>query len=105
MNDELNGGVESVTGIQFIETGNETFSEEMHYFDNIAPPGDIPNHLLLLYLNTGLFFMITGILMIVKNQSLLVFCSCLVIFGSLNIIVQARHSYFLIPCIFFISDH
>ena len=62
----------------------------MHYFDNLAPSDDIPNHLLLLYLNTGLFLMITGILMIVKDQNLLVFCGCLVFFGSLNIIVQAR---------------
>jgi hypothetical protein len=82
--------VESVTGIQFIETGDDTFHEEMHYFDNLAPSDDIPNHLLLLYLNTGLFLMITGILMIVKDQNLLVFCGCLVFFGSLNIIVQAR---------------
>ena len=89
LNDELNSEEESVTGIQFIETGQETFSNEMHYFDNLAPSEDIPNHLLLLYLNTGLFLMITGILMIVKDQSLVVFCGCLVFFGSLNIIVQA----------------
>ena len=89
LKDQLNSEVESVTGIQFIETGQETFSEEMHYFDNLAPSDDIPNHLLLLYLNTGLFLMITGILMIVKDQSLSVFCGCLVFFGSLNIIAQA----------------
>ena len=88
MNDELYSEVEAVTGIQFIETGYETFNQEMLYFDNIAPPDEIPNHLLLLYLNTGLFLMITGILMIVKKQNLLVFCGCLEIFGILNIIVQ-----------------
>ena len=32
--------------------------------------------------------MITGILMIVKNQNFLIFCGCLVFFGSLNIIAQ-----------------
>ena len=90
MNDEIYSEVESVTGIQFIETGYETFNQEMLYFDNIAPPDEIPNHLLLLYLNTGLFLMITGILMILKQQNLLVFCGCLEIFGILNIIVQVQ---------------
>ena len=101
LNDELNSEEESVTGIQFIETGQETFSEEMHYYDNLAPSDDIPNHLLLLYLNTGLFLMITGILMIVKDQNLLVFCGCLVSFGSLNIIVQARSIILKISHIYF----
>ena len=90
LNAEINADTEPVTGIQFIETGHETFREEMHYFDNIAPSDDIPNHLLFLYLNTGLFLMTTGILMIVKNQSILIFCGCLEFFGSFNIILQAR---------------
>ena len=94
LNDELYSEEESVTGVQFIETGYETFNQEMLYFDNIAPPDEIPNHLLLLYLNTGLFLMITGILMLVKKQSLLVFCGSLEIFGILNIIVQAGFCFF-----------
>ena len=87
---EINQQEEVVTGIQFRETGTETFHEEMHYFDNIAPSDDIPNHLLLLYLTTGLFFFVTGLLMIFRNNNLFNLCCCFVIFGSVNIGFQVK---------------
>ena len=88
---EINQEEEVVTGVQFRETGTETFHEEMHYFDNIAPSDDIPNHLLLLYLTTGLFFFVSGLLMIFRDNNLFHLCCCFVIFGSVNIGFQVKY--------------
>ena len=86
--DELNAETETVTGIQFVETATESFKYEMHFFDNITPSDDIPNHLLLLYLNCGLFLFATGLLMIFRTNKLKAVCISLSIFGSSNIIFQ-----------------
>ena len=60
--------VESVTSAQFRETGEEVFTEEPLMFDYITPSDEIPNHLLLLYLNLGTFILVIGIIVIVRAR-------------------------------------
>lgn len=88
--DEINNPIESVTGPQFRETGDETFTEETLLFDFISPSDDIPNHLVLLYLNLGIFMAIIGITFIFKQFNILILSVVMVIMGSINIMLQVQ---------------
>ena len=86
--DAIQNPVESVTGAQFRETGEEVFTEEPLMFDYIAPSDEIPNHLLLLYLNLGTFLLIIGVIFALKQFSVVILCIVMIVMGSLNVIFQ-----------------
>ena len=81
-----------VTGKQFYEHFHEEFQEPvtevMEYFDNLEHDGSTKNHILLFGLDIGLFLTITGLLMIYKHPSMVIFCVSLGTFGVLNILLQ-----------------
>ena len=86
---------EPVTGKQFYEhlfpqAATESGTDTMLYFDNLEHDGSTKNHILLFGLDIGLFLTITGLLMIYKYPSVLLFCFSLSVFGVLNILLQAR---------------
>ena len=80
--------MESVTGAQFRETGEEVFTEEPLMFDYIAPSDEIPNHLLLLYLNLGTFLLVIGVIFALKQFNVVILCIVMIVMGSLNVIFQ-----------------
>ena len=86
--DSIQNPVESVTGAQFRETGEEVFTEEPLMFDYIAPSDEIPNHLLLLYLNLGTFLLVIGVIFALKQFSVVILCIVMIVMGSLNVIFQ-----------------
>ena len=86
---------EPVTGKQFYEhlfpeAVTESGTDTMLYFNNLEHDGSTKNHILLFGLDIGLFLTITGLLMIYKQPSVLLFCISLALFGVLNILLQAR---------------
>ena len=85
--------VESVTSAQFRETGEEVFTEEPLMFDYITPSDEIPNHLLLLYLNLGTFILVIGIIFTLRKFSVVILCIVMITMGSLNIIFQGNIIY------------
>ena len=91
--DEINNPVEFVTSPQFRETGEEVWTDDILLFDGIEPSDDIPNHLLLLYLNLGVFLLILGLLLFFKQFKVVIISLVLVIMGCLNIIFQVRKSH------------
>ena len=88
--DSIQNPVESVTGAQFRETGDEVYTEEPLMFDYIAPSDEIPNHLLLLYLNLGTFLLVTGVIFALKQFNVVILCIVMIVMGSLNIIFQVN---------------
>ena len=88
--DAINNPVESVTGAQFRETGEETFTQETLLFDAISPADEIPNHLLLLYLNLGTFLFVTGLIFALYKFDVVILCIVMMVMGSLNIIFQVN---------------
>ena len=63
-------------------------TEEMLYFDALIPPDDIPNHLLLLYLNIGVFLLIVGLIFTFCQFNIVILATVMIIMGLLNIIFQ-----------------
>ena len=89
--ERINSPVEFITGVPFRETGGqEVVTQEMLYFDALIPPDDIPNHLLLLYLNIGVFFLITGLVFSFINFNVVILSLIMIIMGVLNIIFQVN---------------
>ena len=89
--ERINNPVESVTGETFVETGQtgkEIVTQDILYFDGLIPPDDIPNHLLLLYLNIGVFLLITGLIFSFIQFNIVILSLIMIIMGVLNIIFQ-----------------
>ena len=103
--DAINNPVESVTGAQFRETGEETFTQETLLFDAISPADEIPNHLLLLYLNLGTFLFVTGLIFAFNKFDVVILCIVMMVMGSLNIIFQVNWKLYPITYILYLLDY
>jgi hypothetical protein len=95
LDDLYSANEEPVTGKQFYEhnfpeAATEFGTDTMLYFNSLEHDGSAKNHILLFGLDIGLFLTITGLLMIYKHPSVLLFCVSLAFFGVLNILLQAR---------------
>ena len=88
--ERINNPVQLITGAPFVETGEEIVTEEMLYFDALIPSDDIPNHLLLLYLNIGVFLLTTGLTFTFTQFNILTLALIMIIMGLLNILLQVR---------------
>ena len=86
--ERINNPVQLITGVPFVETGEEIVTQEMLYFDALIPPDDIPNHLLLLYLNIGVFLLTTGLIFSFTQFNILTLAIIMIIMGVLNIVLQ-----------------
>ena len=86
--ERINNPVKLITGVPFVETGEEIVTQEMLYFDALIPPDDIPNHLLLLYLNIGVFLLTTGLIFSFTQFNILTLAIVMIIMGVLNIVLQ-----------------
>ena len=93
--DEINNPVEYVTAPQFRETGEEVFTEDVLLFDAIVPSDDIPNHLLLLYLNLGVCLLILGVIFLFKQFNIFIVSLVMFIMGCINIVLQVN--YLVLP--------
>ena len=71
-----------------METGQEVVTQQMLYFDALVPPDDIPNHLLLLYLNIGIFLLTTGLVFTFIQFDIVILALIMIVMGILNIILQ-----------------
>ena len=87
---------EPVTGRQFYEhffpeAVTESGTDTIEYFNNFEhDESTTKNHILLFGLDLGLFLTITGLFMIYKHPSMIIFCVSLAAFGVLNILLQVR---------------
>jgi hypothetical protein len=94
--DELRSAKEEpVTGRQyyehfFPESVTESSINTIEYFNNYEHDGSTKNHILLFGLDLGLFLTVTGLFMIYKHPSMIIFCVSLAAFGVLNILLQVR---------------
>ena len=84
----INNPVPAVTGVPFRETGEEVVTQEILYFDALIPPDDIPNHLLLLYLNIGVFLLLIGLIFTFCQFNIVILALIMISMGLLNIIFQ-----------------
>ena len=89
----INNPVTAITGVPFRETGQETVTQEILYFDALIPPDDIPNHLLLLYLNIGVFLLLIGLIFTFCQFNIVILALIMIIMGLLNIIFQVSFSF------------
>ena len=86
---------EPVTGRQyyehfFPEAVPESGFNTIEYFNNYEHDGSTKNHILLFGLDLGLFLTVTGLFMIYKHPSIVIFCFSLATSGVLNIILQVK---------------
>ena len=88
--ERINNPVQLITGAPFVETGEEIVTQEMLYFDALIPSDDIPNHLLLLYLNIGVFLLTTGLVFTFTQFNILTLALIMITMGLLNIVLQVR---------------
>ena len=86
--ERINNPVQLITGVPYVETGQEVVTQEMLYFDALVPPDDIPNHLLLLYLNIGIFLLTTGLVFTFIQFDIVILALIMIVMGILNIILQ-----------------
>lgn len=89
--EEINNPVEVVTGALFRETGEEVFTDHILLFDNIPSADETPNHLLLLYLNLGVFLLIVGIIFFFKQFNIVILCIVMIVMGVINIGLQVTY--------------
>ena len=88
--ERINNPVPAVTGVPFRETGQEVVTQEILYFDALLPPDDIPNHLLLLYLNIGVFLLLIGLIFTFCQFNIVLLALIMITMGLLNIIFQVN---------------
>ena len=86
--ERINNPVQLITGVPYVETGQEVVTQQMLYFDALVPSDDIPNHLLLLYLNIGIFLLTTGLVFTFIQFDIVILALIMIVMGILNIILQ-----------------